>query len=105
MLASFGFSPTTFFGCLKDMWDRESGWRYDAENASGASASTGAARQQDGERGSGLATNPATQIKWGLGYQGHLRRPLQSLGLLASQPLLLTICHSDITRRQIMAAG
>ena len=36
MLASFGFSPATFFGCLKDMWDRESGWRYDAENASGA---------------------------------------------------------------------
>ena len=36
MMASFGFSPTTFFGCLKDMWNRESGWRYDAENASGA---------------------------------------------------------------------
>ena len=36
MLASFGFNPATFFGCLKDMWDRESGWVYDAENPSGA---------------------------------------------------------------------
>ena len=36
MLASFGFSPQTYFGCLLDLWNRESGWSYDAENASGA---------------------------------------------------------------------
>ena len=69
MLASFGFSPTTFFGCLKDMWDRESGWRYDAENASGA---YGIPQALPGSKmasaGPNWATDPATQIKWGLGY-------------------------------------
>jgi hypothetical protein len=69
MLASFGFSPSTFFGCLKDMWDRESGWRYDAENASGA---YGIPQALPGSKmasaGADWQTNPATQIKWGLGY-------------------------------------
>jgi hypothetical protein len=69
MMASFGFSPTTFFGCLKDMWDRESGWRYDAENASGA---FGIPQALPGSKmasaGADWQTNPATQIKWGLGY-------------------------------------
>ena len=69
MLASFGFSPVTFFGCLKDMWDRESGWVYDAENASGA---YGIPQALPGSKmasaGADWQTNPATQIKWGLGY-------------------------------------
>jgi len=70
MLASFGFSPTTFFGCLKDMWDRESGWRYDAENP--ASGAYGIPQALPGSKmasaGADWQTNPATQIRWGLGY-------------------------------------
>jgi hypothetical protein len=69
LLASFGFNPVTFFGCLKDMWDRESGWRYDAENPSGA---YGIPQALPGSKmasaGADWQTNPATQIKWGLGY-------------------------------------
>jgi hypothetical protein len=69
MLPSFGFSATTFFGCLKEMWNRESGWRYDAENASGA---FGIPQALPGSKmasaGADWQTNPATQIKWGLGY-------------------------------------
>jgi hypothetical protein len=69
MLASFGFNPATFFGCLKDIWDRESGWRYDAENASGA---YGIPQALPGSKmasaGADWQTNPATQIKWGIGY-------------------------------------
>jgi hypothetical protein len=69
MMASFGFSPATFFGCLKEMWNRESGWRYDAENASGA---YGIPQALPGSKmasaGADWQTNPATQIKWGLGY-------------------------------------
>ncbi len=69
MLASFGFSPTTYFGCLLDIWNRESGWRYDAENASGA---YGIPQALPGSKmasaGADWQTNPATQIKWGLGY-------------------------------------
>jgi hypothetical protein len=69
MLASFGFSPQTYFGCLVDLWDRESGWSYDAENASGA---YGIPQALPGSKmasaGPDWETNPATQIRWGLTY-------------------------------------
>jgi len=69
LMASFGFSPTTYFGCLLDLWNRESGWRYDAENASGA---YGIPQADPGSKmasaGPDWQTNPATQIAWGLGY-------------------------------------
>jgi hypothetical protein len=69
MLASFGFNPTTYFGCLKDIWNRESGWRYDAENPSGA---YGIPQALPGSKmasaGADWQTDPATQIRWGLGY-------------------------------------
>jgi hypothetical protein len=68
MLASFGFS-TDQFGCLNNIWTRESGWRYNAANASGA---YGIPQALPGSKmataGADWATNPATQIKWGLGY-------------------------------------
>jgi hypothetical protein len=69
MMASFGFSPQTFFGCLMEIWNRESGWRYDAENPSGA---YGIPQALPGSKmasaGADWQTNPATQISWGLGY-------------------------------------
>ncbi|HET7016450.1 MAG TPA: lytic transglycosylase domain-containing protein [Streptosporangiaceae bacterium] len=68
MLPSFGFS-TDQFGCLNNIWTRESNWIYNAENASGA---YGIPQALPGSKmasaGSDWATNPATQIKWGLGY-------------------------------------
>ena len=69
MLPSFGFSQSTQWGCLRDLWNRESGWVYDAENASGA---YGIPQALPGSKmasaGADWQTNPATQIKWGLGY-------------------------------------
>ena len=69
LMASFGFSPTLYFGCLLDLWNRESGWVYDAENASGA---YGIPQALPGSKmasaGPDWQTNPATQIAWGLGY-------------------------------------
>jgi hypothetical protein len=69
MMASFGFSPTLYFGCLRNLWDHESGWRYDAENPSGA---YGIPQALPGSKmasaGPDWLTNPATQIRWGLGY-------------------------------------
>jgi hypothetical protein len=69
MMASFGFSPSSQFGCLDQMWARESGWNYQAYNASGA---YGIPQALPGSKmasaGSDWQTNPATQIKWGLGY-------------------------------------
>ena len=69
MLSSFGWSPSTYFSCLNNIYTRESGWRYDAENASGA---YGIPQALPGSKmataGADWMTNPATQIKWGLGY-------------------------------------
>jgi resuscitation-promoting factor RpfB len=68
MLASFGFG-TDQWSCLDALWNQESGWRYNAENASGA---YGIPQALPGSKmasaGSDWLTNPATQIKWGLGY-------------------------------------
>ena len=69
MMASFGFDPKTEFSCLNAIWTRESGWRYSAENASGA---YGIPQALPGSKmasaGADWQTNPATQIRWGLGY-------------------------------------
>jgi resuscitation-promoting factor RpfB len=77
MLSSFGWSPGTQFACLNPLWDRESGWRYNAENASGA---YGIPQALPGSKmasaGPDWQTNPATQIKWGLDYiQGRYGTP------------------------------
>jgi hypothetical protein len=77
MLPSFGWSASAQFGCLDNIWSRESGWRYNAENASGA---YGIPQALPGSKmasaGPDWETNPATQIKWGLGYiQGRYGTP------------------------------
>jgi hypothetical protein len=68
MLASFGFSSSQW-GCLDNLWNRESGWRYNAENASGA---YGIPQALPGSKmasaGADWLTDPTTQIRWGLGY-------------------------------------
>jgi len=79
MLGSFGFS-TSQFGCLDNIWSRESGWRYDAANASGA---YGIPQALPGSKmasaGPDWQTNPATQIRWGLGYiKGRYGTPCQA---------------------------
>ncbi len=68
MLPAFGFSHSQY-GCLDNIYSRESGWRYNAWNASGA---YGIPQALPGSKmasaGSDWMTNPATQISWGLGY-------------------------------------
>lgn len=57
------------FGCLDSLWERESGWRVTAANASGA---YGIPQALPGNKmasaGADWRTNPATQIDWGLSY-------------------------------------
>jgi hypothetical protein len=69
MMSSFGFDPATYFGCLDNIWTRESNWIYDAENASVA---YGIPQSLPGSKmlsaGADWQTNPATQIRWGLTY-------------------------------------
>ena len=69
LLGEFGFSQNEF-GCLDSLWTRESGWSVNADNPS--SSAYGIPQALPGEKmssaGSDWATNPATQIRWGLGY-------------------------------------
>jgi hypothetical protein len=69
MLPKFGFSQSTQWGCLLDLWNRESGWLWDAENASGAYGIPQALPGYKMESaGADWQTDPTTQITWGLGY-------------------------------------
>lgn len=58
------------FSCLDQLWEKESGWRWNADNPS--SSAYGIAQANPGSKmatvGSDWLTNPATQIEWGLGY-------------------------------------
>ena len=70
MLPSFGFSQSSQWGCLLNIWNRESGWNYQAENP--YSGAYGIPQALPGSKmataGADWQTNPATQIRWGLGY-------------------------------------
>jgi hypothetical protein len=56
--------------CLDKLWTKESGWNHRARNAS--SGAYGIPQALPGSKmasvGSDWENNPATQIKWGLGY-------------------------------------
>ncbi|WP_424640759.1 transglycosylase SLT domain-containing protein [Embleya sp. AB8] len=61
---------STQYQCFSNIVERESGWRVDATNSSsgayGLVQSLPASKMASA--GSDWRTNPATQIKWGLGY-------------------------------------
>jgi hypothetical protein len=58
------------FSCLVSLWNKESGWRVNASNPSSGAYGIPQALpgSKMGSAGSDWATNPATQITWGLGY-------------------------------------
>ena len=69
LLAEFGFSSDQF-GCLDSLYTRESNWTVNADNPT--SSAYGIPQALPGEKmssaGADWATNPVTQIRWGLGY-------------------------------------
>lgn len=69
LLGDYGFSADQF-GCLESLWNRESMWNPRAQNP--YSGAYGIPQSLPGSKmasvGSDWATNPVTQIKWGLGY-------------------------------------
>jgi hypothetical protein len=69
LLPQFGFGSDQF-SCLDALWNRESGWNVHAANPS--SSAYGIPQALPGSKmasaGADWASNPATQIKWGLGY-------------------------------------
>jgi Transglycosylase SLT domain len=69
LLPSYGFSQSTQWSCLDDLWQQESSWQYDAENASGAYGIPQALpASKMASVASDYLTDPTTQIKWGLEY-------------------------------------
>lgn len=69
LMADYGFSSDQF-GCLDSLWTRESNWTVNADNPT--SSAYGIPQSLPGSKmasaGADWATNPVTQIKWGLGY-------------------------------------
>ncbi len=69
LLGEFGYGQDQF-GCLDSLYNRESGWNVSADNPS--SSAYGIPQALPGSKmasaGADWATNPVTQIRWGLGY-------------------------------------
>lgn len=77
MLSSYGWGDDQW-GCLDSLWQKESGWNHLAMNPS--SGAYGIPQSLPGSKmataGADWQTNPATQIRWGLGYiQGRYGSP------------------------------
>jgi hypothetical protein len=70
LMPSYGFSVSSQWSCLDDIWTRESGWEWDAENPS--SGAYGIPQAYPASKMATVAgdymTDATTQIKWGLGY-------------------------------------
>jgi hypothetical protein len=70
MLSAFGYSARAQYGCLYQMWMRESGWDVTAENPT--SGAYGIPQALPGSKmasaGPDWETNATTQIRWGLEY-------------------------------------
>lgn len=70
------------YSCLVKLWERESNWRYNAENSS--SGAYGIPQALPGRKmaseGSDWKTNAQTQIKWGVKYiAGRYKTPCNAL--------------------------
>lgn len=69
LMGDFGFADSQF-SCLENLWTKESNWQWDADNPT--SSAYGIPQALPGSKmasaGADWATNPATQITWGLGY-------------------------------------
>ncbi|WP_366943172.1 lytic transglycosylase domain-containing protein [uncultured Microbacterium sp.] len=69
MLAGYGWGDDQF-SCLVSLWNKESGWNYQAYNS--GSGAFGIPQALPGSKmssaGADWASNAGTQIAWGLGY-------------------------------------
>ena len=69
MIGGYGWGEDQF-GCLVSLWNKESGWNYQAYNRSSGAA--GIPQALPGSKmasaGADWQTNAATQVAWGLGY-------------------------------------
>lgn len=82
MLGNYGWGDDQF-SCLVSLWNKESGWNYQAYNSS--SGAFGIPQALPGSKmasaGADWQTNAATQVAWGLGYiSGRYGSPCSAWG-------------------------
>jgi resuscitation-promoting factor RpfB len=78
LASAYGWGSGAEWTCLDELWTRESGWRmvwnYQGSGAYGIPQALPASKMA--AAGADYMTNPATQIRWGLGYiQGRYGDP------------------------------
>ena len=70
LASGYGWGSGAEWTCLDELWTRESGWRmvwnYQGSGAYGIPQALPASKLASA--GPDYMTNPATQIRWGLGY-------------------------------------
>ncbi len=70
LAGGYGWGSGPQWTCLDELWTRESGWRmvcnYQGSGAYGIPQALPASKMASA--GADYMTNPATQIRWGLGY-------------------------------------
>lgn len=70
LAAAYGWGGGAQWTCLDQLWTRESGWQmvwnYQGSGAYGIPQALPASKMASA--GADYMTNPATQIRWGLGY-------------------------------------
>jgi hypothetical protein len=70
LASAYGWGSGAEWTCLDKLWTRESGWRmvwnYQGSGAYGIPQALPASKMASA--GADYMTNPATQIRWGLGY-------------------------------------
>lgn len=77
-LADYGFSVSSQWQCLYDLWEQESGWNVYAENPSSGAYGIPQALygSEMASAGPDWESDAATQIRWGLSYiQGRYGSP------------------------------
>jgi uncharacterized protein YabE (DUF348 family) len=70
MMGTYGWNTTSQFSCLVNLWNGESGWRWNATNPSSGAYGIPQAwpANKMATAGADWRTNPRTQIRWGMGY-------------------------------------
>ena len=70
MMGAYGWNTTSQFSCLVNLWNGESGWRWNATNPSSGAYGIPQAwpANKMATAGADWRTNPRTQIRWGMGY-------------------------------------
>ena len=71
LAGSYGWASGSQWSCLDALWTRESGWRTQVWNYGGSGAygiPQALPASKMAAAGPDWMTNPATQIRWGLGY-------------------------------------